>query len=98
MNKHEETAKALKARLAELRTHLANVERSLHKPLPADASAPDTLVEFTEPGEYILLGGEPAEEPLLFGGPFVMDTPDNLQRAQRDFQNGIMGTLDGVPF
>lgn len=51
-----------------------------------------------EPGEYILLGGEPAEEPLLFGGPFVMDTPDNLQRAQRDFQDGIMGTLDGVPF
>ena len=51
-----------------------------------------------EPGESILLGGEPAEEPLLFGGPFVMDTPDNLQRAQRDFQNGIMGTLDGVPF
>jgi hypothetical protein len=50
------------------------------------------------PGEYILLGGEPAEEPLLFGGPFVMDTPENLQRAQRDFQNGIMGTLDGVPF
>jgi redox-sensitive bicupin YhaK (pirin superfamily) len=50
------------------------------------------------PGEYILLGGEPAEEPLLFGGPFVMDTPENLQRAQRDYQNGIMGTLDGVPF
>jgi hypothetical protein len=25
-------------------------------------------------------------------------TPENLQRAQRDFQNGIMGTLDGVPF
>jgi redox-sensitive bicupin YhaK (pirin superfamily) len=51
-----------------------------------------------EPGEYILLGGDKAEAPLLFGGPFVMDTPDNLQRAQRDFQNGIMGTLDGVPF
>lgn len=50
------------------------------------------------PGEYILLGGEPAEEPLLFGGPFVMDTPETLHRAQRDFQNGIMGTLDGVPF
>ena len=37
MNKHEETAKALKARLAVLRTHLAKVERSLHKPLPADS-------------------------------------------------------------
>lgn len=50
------------------------------------------------PGEYILLGGEPAEEPLLFGGPFVMDSPENLQRAQRDYYSGRMGTLDGVPY
>jgi redox-sensitive bicupin YhaK (pirin superfamily) len=50
------------------------------------------------PGEFILLGGEPAQEPLLFGGPFVMDTPEHLQRAQRDFYNGRMGTLDGVPY
>lgn len=49
-------------------------------------------------GDYILLGGEPAEEPLLFGGPFVMDTPENLQRAQRDYYSGRMGTLDGVPY
>ncbi len=49
-------------------------------------------------GEYIVLGGEPAEEPLLFGGPFVMDTPENLQRAQREFYAGRMGTLDGVPY
>src|SRR5262249_1189701 len=37
MNEHEEIAKALMARLSELRTHLAKVERSLHKPLPADS-------------------------------------------------------------
>jgi len=49
-------------------------------------------------GEFILLGGEPAEEPLLFGGPFVMDTPENLQKAQRDYHAGRMGTLDGVPY
>src|SRR5262249_7734712 len=34
---HEEIAKALKARLSELRTHLAKVDRSLRKPLPADS-------------------------------------------------------------
>ncbi len=49
-------------------------------------------------GECILLGGEPAEEPLLFGGPFVMDTPENLQQAQRDYYAGRMGTLDGGPY
>ena len=49
-------------------------------------------------GEFILLGGEPAEEPLLFGGPFVMDTPEHLHQAQRDYASGRMGTLDGVPY
>jgi DnaK suppressor protein len=37
MNEHEEIAKALKARLSELRTHLAKVDRALRKPLPADS-------------------------------------------------------------
>src|SRR5262245_16396669 len=37
MNEHEEIAKALKARLSELRTHLAKVDRSLRKSLPADS-------------------------------------------------------------
>jgi redox-sensitive bicupin YhaK (pirin superfamily) len=50
------------------------------------------------PGEYIVLGGEPAEEPLLFGGPFVMDTQQALLAAQEDYYAGRMGTLDGVPF
>jgi hypothetical protein len=36
MNEHNEIAKALPARLSELRTHLAEVERELHKMLPAD--------------------------------------------------------------
>ena len=36
MNEHEEIAKALTARLSELRTHLAKVDRELRKILPAD--------------------------------------------------------------
>jgi redox-sensitive bicupin YhaK (pirin superfamily) len=62
-----------------------------------DVLSPGEAVTFPA-GEYILLGGEPAEEPLLFGGPFVMDTPEHLQQAQRDYHQGRMGTLDGVPF
>ena len=53
MNKHEETAKALKARLAELRTHLAKVERSLHKPLPADSEEQAVELENHEALEAI---------------------------------------------
>jgi len=36
VNEHEEIAKALTARLSELRTHLAKVDRELRKMLPAD--------------------------------------------------------------
>jgi hypothetical protein len=37
MNEHEKIEKALKARLSELRTHVAKVNRELHKLLPADS-------------------------------------------------------------
>jgi hypothetical protein len=43
MNEHEEIAKALKARLSELRTHLAKVNLALRKPLPADSEEPLNL-------------------------------------------------------
>lgn len=47
--------------------------------------------------EMVLLGGDPAEGDILFGGPFVMDTPERLAQARRDFASGRMGRLDGVP-
>lgn len=51
-----------------------------------------------EAAHIALLGGAPVEGELVFAGPFVMDTPENAQRAQQDFLSGKMGTLDGVPF
>ncbi len=50
------------------------------------------------PVDVALLGGAPAEGPILFSGPFVMDTPERLAQTKRDFASGKMGTLDGVPF
>ncbi|MDY3332026.1 pirin family protein [Pelistega suis] len=46
-----------------------------------------------EPVELALLGGEPAEGPILFDGPFVMDTVERLQQAYSDYHSGKMGTL-----
>ena len=37
MNEHEKVEKGLKARLSELRTHVAKVNRELHRLLPADS-------------------------------------------------------------
>ena len=53
MNEHEEIAKALKARLSDLRTHLAKVDRELHKLLPADSEDQAIEIENQEALEVI---------------------------------------------
>ena len=53
MNEHEEIAKALKARVSELRTHLVKVDRELHKPLPADSEDQAIELENQEALEVI---------------------------------------------
>jgi RNA polymerase-binding transcription factor len=53
MNEHEEIAKALKARLSELRRHLAKVGLALHKPLPADSEDQAIELENQEALEVI---------------------------------------------
>jgi redox-sensitive bicupin YhaK (pirin superfamily) len=50
------------------------------------------------PAVVALIGGQPAERPILFSGPFVMDTQEHLARAKHDYSSGKMGRLDGVPF
>ena len=50
------------------------------------------------PTDLAIIGGSPAERPILFSGPFVMDTPEHLLQARRDYASGKMGRLDGVPF
>jgi redox-sensitive bicupin YhaK (pirin superfamily) len=51
-----------------------------------------------QPTTVALIGGQPAEGPILFAGPFVMDTPERLAQARQDFLAGRMGRLEGVPF
>jgi len=51
-----------------------------------------------QPATVALIGGQPAEGPILFAGPFVMDTPERLIQARQDFLEGRMGRLEGVPF
>jgi RNA polymerase-binding transcription factor len=53
MNEHEEIAKALKARLSELRTLLAKVDHDLQRPLPADSEDQAIELENQETLEII---------------------------------------------
>lgn len=46
-----------------------------------------------DPLELLLLGGAPAEGPLVFHGPFVMNSLEQIRYAERAFHEGKMGAL-----
>ena len=54
-------------------------------------------VEFANAGDgtldVLLLGGAPAEGPLVFHGPFVMNSLEQVRYAERTYHSGQMGTL-----
>ena len=44
--------------------------------------------------EAMLLGGAPAEGPLVFHGPFVMNSVEQVRAAEVAYRTGRMGTLE----
>ena len=46
------------------------------------------------PLEVMVLGGAPAEGPLVFHGPFVMNSVDQVRAAEIAYRTGRMGVLD----
>ena len=47
----------------------------------------------SSPLEVMLLGGAPAEGPLLFHGPFVMNSHEQIRAAEKAYLSGAMGRL-----
>ena len=43
--------------------------------------------------EVLLLGGRPIREPVVFYGPFVMNTRDEIEQAIQDYHAGRMGAI-----
>jgi redox-sensitive bicupin YhaK (pirin superfamily) len=47
--------------------------------------------------ELVVLGGRPINEPVVWYGPFVMNTDDEIRQAMADFQAGRMGRIPASP-
>ena len=46
-----------------------------------------------EDSEFLVLGGEPLNEPLVSYGPFVMNSQDQINACIRNYRAGKMGQL-----
>ncbi len=47
-----------------------------------------------EAAHFMYATGTPHNEPIVYGGPFVMTTTEQMQETKRRFQQGEMGFLD----
>ena len=41
-----------------------------------------------EPVRFLLISGKPINEPVVWQGPIVMNTPEEIQQAFEDYRNG----------
>ncbi len=53
-------------------------------------------LEVKKDSRFILLSGEPLNEPIASYGPFVMNTEEEIRQAMSDYQTGKMGHLTEV--
>ena len=54
----------------------------------------DVLLEADEDSTYLLLSGEPIDEPIAAYGPFLMNKHEELEIAVSDFSQGKFGKLE----
>ena len=48
-------------------------------------------------GEFLFASAAPLDEPIVYGGPFVMTTAAQMRETQQRYAHGEMGTLDALP-
>jgi redox-sensitive bicupin YhaK (pirin superfamily) len=76
---------------------VANGEKSASEgDLAIFARAGDSItVKASTDAKLLVMDGEPIAEPVVAHGPFVMNSPAEIQQAFEDYQLGKMGALNG---
>jgi quercetin 2,3-dioxygenase len=73
------------------RVRLGDHEQAAHAGLAVRADVPVALEAGADETELLLLQGRPIAEPVAHHGPFVMNTPHELQQAFADYQRTGFG-------
>ena len=58
-----------------------------------DRDGDEIHLEALADAKFLVLTGEPIDEPIVGHGPFVMNTREQIDTAMRDFRSGAFGTL-----
>jgi redox-sensitive bicupin YhaK (pirin superfamily) len=53
----------------------------------------EITIEATSDATVFVMSGEPIKEPVYGYGPFVMNRPEEIQRAFKDFHAGLLGKI-----
>jgi len=51
------------------------------------------ILEANNDAVVLVLSGQPIDEPVVGHGPFVMNTPEQIREAIRDYSTGRFGRL-----
>lgn len=74
---------------SQMKVHGRSIDRSTAVVLQSDAAV--TLEAGDQGADILLLQGKPIGQPVVQYGPFVMNTPEEIQQAMRDYQRTRFG-------